>query len=176
MVATSWLVRKVDVVATHWEDRESVARTKHVQVPGRTNHTRTGRKLEASLAVQRQRNRQTVRRKTEKYRHRSEKKVREEVEEMHRPRSSRRRWFWRDLLVQVKEPPQRKQHPLVKHVAGVWEVASSSSPTRILIRNEDAASMIRLRIHPDLPAKRKQVILANVALSAPPSPRSNWTR
>ena len=33
----------------------------------------------------------------------------------------------RDVSVPVKAPKQRKQPPLVQHVAGVWESASSGS-------------------------------------------------
>ena len=58
-----------------------------------------------------------------------------------------------DVPVQIKGPPQRKQPQLVKHDAGVWEAASTVSdagratpPTRMLIRNEDAAHMTMLRI------------------------------
>ena len=32
-----------------------------------------------------------------------------------------------DVSVQVKEQPERKQSPLVKHAAGVWESASSGT-------------------------------------------------
>ena len=56
-----------------------------------------------------------------------------------------------DVSVQVKVPPQRKQPPLVKHAEGVWDSPSPgcdawtvNPPTRMLIRNEDAASLIRL--------------------------------
>ena len=55
-----------------------------------------------------------------------------------------------DVSVQVKVPPQRKRPSLVKHAAGVQEAASGSDSrrlvllSRILIRNEDATSLIRL--------------------------------
>ena len=89
------------------------------------------------------------------------KKVREEVEEM--PKGVRRAWPTKfpptlrvgDVPVHVKVPPQRQQPPLVEHAAAVWEAASTCSdawrttpPTWMWIRNEDEASMMRLRNFP----------------------------
>ena len=71
------------------------------------------------------------------------------------------------VSVKVKVPPRRKQPPLVKHAAGVWEAASTGTrgehlpPTRMFIRNEDVASMLRLGIPPGPLAKGKAVIMSS---------------
>ena len=56
--------------------------------------------------------------------------------------------------VKVQVPLLRKQPPLVKYAPGVLESSSSGScETRMLIRKEDAASMVSLRVPSSLPAK-----------------------
>ena len=66
--------------------------------------------------------------------------------------------------------------PWSKHAARVWEAASGSDsrratpPSRMLIRSEDAASMVRLRILPDSPAKGKTYIVASMVPSASSAP------
>ena len=76
----------------------------------------------------------------------------------------------------VKVPPEKKQPPLVKHAAGMWEPASSGSDawsttptTRMLSRNEEAASQTRLRSPLGLPARGKALILSSMIASAPPA-------
>ena len=82
-----------------------------------------------------------------------------------------------DEQVLVKAPPR----PLtVKHSPGVRESASSGSdawrttpPTRMFIRKEDVASMIRLRVPSGPPAKGKEVRLSSMISSAPPAQRDD---
>ena len=95
------------------------------------------------------------------------KKVREEAEEL--PKGIRKAPPTKlplamrvgEVQVPVKVPPQRKQPPLVKHAAGVWDAASGSDSWRaaplsqMLFKNEDASSMTRLRILP-LPSSQRE--------------------
>ena len=67
-----------------------------------------------------------------------------------------------DVSMQVKVPPQRKQPPFVKH-------APATLPTRMLIRNEDAASMIRLRTPQSPPAQAQEKRIDSMIPSAPPA-------
>ena len=76
---------------------------------------------------------------------------------------------------QAKSPPPSKQPPLVKHAEEVRESASSgfdswtvTLPTRMLTRNEDAASLIRRRNPLGLMARGKEVMLFSM-IPAPPA-------
>ena len=64
----------------------------------------------------------------------------------------------RDMSVQVKVPPQRKQSSLVKHAAGEWEAASSGSDAESNsadshVDQKGSRGMTRLRSLPGPPAK-----------------------